>query len=87
MNFNQKTFSASPPTGKNGTKAYSWTHKWAVQTVDTKGQWCYYKNNLPANYSGGLILTHKNDANTRAAAYLKSSIADRYFDDKTLTSA
>ena len=46
---------------------------------------------LPAHFSGGLIITHKNDANTVVALKVKTinstkSITNRYFDNLTLKS-
>jgi hypothetical protein len=69
-------------TDKTSAVKFSWT----AQDAATQGYWCYINTALPADgYSGGLLLTHMNDADTKVAIKIDSTI-DRYFDNASMKS-
>jgi hypothetical protein len=58
-------------------------YSWSSESPSTEGDWCYIRTYLPKKYAGGMVITHKNDADTKVALKVEGTIA-RFFDNETL---
>jgi len=63
----------------------TWDMSWGADAL-VKGDWAYVRTAMPSSFDGGLLMSVVSDASTTYTLKI-NGVADRYFNDQTVSSA